>query len=98
MSMITMNKKQATKQLAPMTRAVALKRGGLETEQHVQREIIRAVMERRLKPGAKLDEDVLADVFNISRTRLRKVLSLLATQHIVTHKPNYGTFVAKPAA
>ena len=71
--------------------------GGLETEQRVERELIKAVMERRLKPGAKLEEDVLADVFGISRTRVRKVLSALATQLIVTHKPNYGTFVAKPS-
>lgn len=54
-------------------------------------------MERRLRPGAELDEDILADVFNISRTRVRKVLSLLTTQLIVTHKLNYGTFVAKPS-
>lgn len=66
-------------------------------EKHVQRELVRAVMERRLKPGAKLDEDVLAEVFNISRTRLRTVLSLLATQLIVTSKPNYGSFIAKPS-
>jgi DNA-binding GntR family transcriptional regulator len=74
------------------------KLGGFETEQYVQQELIRAVMERRLKPGTKLDEDVLADVFNISRTRLRKVLTLLGTQLIVTNKPNYGSFVAKPSA
>ena len=64
----------------------------------VQRALVQAVMDRRLKPGTKLDEDVLADHFAISRTRLRKILSQLASHLIVTHKPNYGTFIAKPTA
>lgn len=81
----------------PARKLAAPKRSGLESELYVQHELVRAVMERRLKPGAKLDEDVLAEVFNISRTRLRKVLSLLGTQLILTHKPNFGTFVAKPS-
>ena len=75
----------------------APKRGGLESEEFVQQSLLKAVMERRLKPGAKLDEDVLSEVFNISRTRVRKVLSLLGTQQVVTHKPGYGTFIAKPS-
>ena len=82
---------------APVGTSMVPKRGGLEAEQFVQHTLVQAVVERRLRPGAKLDEDVLADVFNISRTRLRKVLSLLAAQLIVTHKPHYGTFVAKPS-
>ena len=93
-----MHKKQTAKKRAPVGGSVSPKRGGLEAEQFAQRELVRAVVERRLMPGAKLDEEVLADIFNISRTRLRKVLNLLATQLIVTHKPNYGTFVAKPSA
>lgn len=93
-----MSKIKATKNRAPTGTLASPKRSGLEAEQFAQRELARAVMERRLKPGAKLDEDVLADVFDISRTRLRKVLSLLATHLIVTHKPNYGTFVAMPSA
>lgn len=83
--------------LAPSQGAMRPKMDGRKTEQHIERELIKAVMERRLKPGAKLDEDVLADVFGISRTRVRKVLSSLVTQLIGTHKPNYGTFVAKPS-
>jgi len=75
----------------------APKRGGLESEEFVQQSLLKAVMERRLKPGAKLNEDVLSEVFNISRTRVRKVLSLLGTQQVVTHKPGYGTFIAKPS-
>ena len=97
-TVIHMPKTKATRKRAPIGPLTARKRSGLEAEQFAQRELVRAVMERRLKPGTKLDEDVLADVFNISRTRLRKVLSLLATHLIVTHKPNYGTFVAMPSA
>ena len=74
------------------------KQGALEREMVIQRALVQAVMDRRLKPGTKLDEDVLADHFAISRTRLRKILNQLASQMIVTHKPNYGTFIAKPTA
>lgn len=82
----------------PKNGAERPKRGGLEAEAFVESSLLHAVMERRLKPGAKLDEDVLSEVFNISRTRVRKVLSLLGIQQVVTHKPGYGTFVAKPSA
>jgi len=78
------------------SRRRSAKWSGLEAEARVQHALVQAVMERRLKPGTKLDEEVLAEVFNISRTRLRNVLSQLATQLIVTHKPGYGTFTAKP--
>ena len=91
-------KRKGISRSAPNEGTERPKQGARDRELRARRALVQAVMDRRLKPGTKLDEDVLADHFAISRTRLRKVLSELASQMIVTHKPNYGTFIAKPTA
>lgn len=65
-------------------------------ERELYREIRRAIAERRLLPGIKLTEDELASLFDVSRARVRKVLMLLAKDHIVNLEPNRGAFVCKP--
>lgn len=67
-----------------------------KAEQELYREIRRAIAERRLKPGTKLTEESLAELFSVSRARVRKVLLLLAKDHIVQQEPNRGAFVWKP--
>ncbi len=59
--------------------------------------IHRAIAERRLLPGTKLNEDALADVFNVSRARIRRVLLLLAKDDVVKLEPNRGAFVWRPS-
>ena len=49
-------------------------------------------------PGTKLVEDTLADVFNTSRARIRRVLLVLAQENVVRLEPNRGAFVCKPSA
>jgi DNA-binding GntR family transcriptional regulator len=66
-------------------------------EEDIYRQIMRSVMENRLRPGSKLDEDRLAEIFHVSRTRLRKVITLLVNEHIVTHQLNYGAFISRPS-
>ena len=70
-------------------------RGAAELE--LYRGIKRAIAERRLQPGFKLTEDALATLFKVSRARVRKVLLLLAQDHIVKHEPNRGAFLWKPS-
>ncbi len=69
---------------------------GSTAEQELYREIRAAIAERRLVPGVKLSEDALASLFDLSRARVRKVLLLLAKEHIVVHEPNRGAFVWHP--
>lgn len=57
--------------------------------------ITKAMRLGRLKPGAKLSETVLADIFDTSRAHIRQVLSHLATKGLVRLYPNRGAFVAK---
>ncbi len=55
-----------------------------------------AIVEHRLHPGTKLGEDRLANIFGVSRARIREVLARLAHEQIVNLFPQRGAFVAKP--
>lgn len=52
------------------------------------------VLNGELRPGAKLDEQVLADRFAVSRTPVREALRRLASTGLIELKPNKGAFVA----
>lgn len=69
--------------------------GPVSDDQIVDR-IVAAVMERRLKPGAKLPENALCDAFGVSRSQIRRVFIVLAQRGIVALHPNRGAFVASP--
>jgi DNA-binding GntR family transcriptional regulator len=55
-----------------------------------------AIVEHRLRPGARLREDRLAEVFGVSRTIIRKALQRLALEELVTLAPRRGARVARP--
>ncbi|MCA1771703.1 MAG: GntR family transcriptional regulator [Halomonas sp.] len=64
----------------------------------IYRAVSDAIVEQRLKPGARLREDALADVFSISRTGIRKILQRLALEQLVTLTPRRGASVTRPTA
>jgi DNA-binding GntR family transcriptional regulator len=55
-----------------------------------------AIAERKLRPGARLKEEQLAEIFSVSRARVRQALSALERDGLVTLVPNRGAFVAEP--
>lgn len=57
----------------------------------------RALLSGRLAPGAALRETALADIFGISRERIRKILQRLGTNRLIELVPNRGAFVATPS-
>ncbi|HEX4507869.1 MAG TPA: GntR family transcriptional regulator [Alphaproteobacteria bacterium] len=65
-------------------------------EAEIYNKIHRAIAERRLLPGSRLVEDQLAEVFGVSRMRIRWVLQSLARDKVVTLHRNRGATVAKP--
>ncbi|KFF50111.1 GntR family transcriptional regulator [Gammaproteobacteria bacterium MFB021] len=82
----------------PARRRGAGKAGdGAERHQKIYRRIREAIVEHRLKPGARLREDALAEVFGVSRTGIRKILQRLALEHLVTLTPRRGASVARPS-
>jgi DNA-binding GntR family transcriptional regulator len=58
--------------------------------------ITAAILEHRLHPGTKLVEERLAEIFGVSRARIREVLARLAHEQIVELYPQRGAYVAKP--
>lgn len=76
----------------------ASKAEGDERHEAIYRAVSDAIVEQRLKPGARLREDALAEVFGISRTGIRKILQRLALEQLVTLTPRRGASVTRPTA
>jgi DNA-binding GntR family transcriptional regulator len=68
-----------------------------ETDEAVYQAIARALMEGRLRAGMKLGEHRLAEVFGVSRERIRKVLHRLGAERRVEIISNRGARVPKPS-
>ena len=62
----------------------------------IYEKIYTAILEHRLHPGTKLGEERMADIFGVSRARVREVLARLAHEQIVELYPQRGAYVAKP--
>lgn len=65
-------------------------------EESIYQVISGALLSARLTPGAPLRELALAQVFGVSRERIRKVLQRLGTERLLELIPNRGAFVAAP--
>lgn len=66
-------------------------------DDQIYKDILQAIIDRRLKPGTRLPEDSLGDAFKVSRTIIRKALQRLAAQRLVTILPKRGAHVAQPS-
>lgn len=67
------------------------------TVDEIYERIYVAILEHRLHPGTKLGEEKMAEIFGVSRARIREVLARLAHEQIVELFPQRGAFVAKPS-
>jgi DNA-binding GntR family transcriptional regulator len=67
-----------------------------DIEARIYQAVFDSVMSQRLKPGTKLPEAPLCELFQVSRSVVRKVLQKLAHDHIVQLRPNRGAIVAVP--
>jgi DNA-binding transcriptional regulator YhcF (GntR family) len=59
-------------------------------------ELQKAILEHRLRPGMKLSEDEVGEIFGASRTVVRAALHALAQSGLVTIERNRGAFVSRP--
>jgi DNA-binding GntR family transcriptional regulator len=71
-----------------------LERENLHDE--IYEKVYTAILEHRLHPGTKLVEERLADIFGVSRARVREVLARLAHEQVVEVIPQRGAYVARP--
>ncbi|MEZ8098972.1 GntR family transcriptional regulator [Vibrio bivalvicida] len=58
--------------------------------------IFDAILEQRLPPATKLNEEALAEIFSVSRTIIRRALLRLSMEQVVSIRPNRGAMVAAP--
>lgn len=65
-------------------------------EDPVVRGILRAISLKRIRPGTKLGEDQLVEVFGTNRIHVRQVLAHLGSRNVITLYPNRGAYVARP--
>lgn len=72
-------------------------RQGLENDE-IYEKIFEVIVDHKLLPGTHLKEEVLCDVYNVGRTRIRAVLARLARDHIIEQVANRGAFVCNPTA
>jgi DNA-binding GntR family transcriptional regulator len=56
-----------------------------------------AIIDRRLAPGAKLSEQEVGSLFDVSRTVARAALQMLTFEGLVRSERNRGAFVANPS-
>jgi DNA-binding GntR family transcriptional regulator len=83
---------------APAARAAsARKRGASAVDERIYRAVVNAVMSHRLPPGTRLGEADFCDLYDVSRTTVRKALQRLAHDHIIELRPNRGAVVASPS-
>lgn len=68
-----------------------------EGEQALYQEVLQSIAGLRLLPGRKLTEETLAEAFEVSRSKVRQVLSLLEADGIVARQPNRGAYVSHPS-
>lgn len=59
--------------------------------------IVQSILNRKLKPGERLGEQELADVFEVSRTLVREALMRLQARGFVEVRPRLGWYVVEPS-
>ncbi len=77
---------------SPLVKSALVK----DTDQQIYDKIYRAIIEQRILPGTKLGEEALSTTFEVSRSRIRRVLLLLSNRNVVELRPNKGAYVATP--
>lgn len=71
---------------------------GSFTADQIAERIWLSIADRRLRPGTRLKETELAEVFGVSRARVRQALAILGREGLVSSEANKGSFVAEPDA
>ncbi|MES2259759.1 MAG: GntR family transcriptional regulator [Pseudomonadota bacterium] len=73
------------------------KRGTTAVDLRIYRAVVGAVMSHRLPPGTHLGEAEFCELYQVSRTTVRKALQRLAHDHIIELRPNRGAVIASPS-
>ena len=67
------------------------------TKSNIAERVVQSILNRKLKPGERLGEQELADVFEVSRTLVREALMQLQARGFVEVRPRLGWYVVEPS-
>ncbi|RJS91735.1 GntR family transcriptional regulator [Salinisphaera sp. Q1T1-3] len=86
---------QATTTGAPADETAAEDRPA-SVDIRIEQDIAAAIFEQRMPPGTRLSEARLGQLYEVSRTVVRKALFRLASDRLVEIRPNRGAIVPRP--
>ena len=66
-------------------------------EASIYNDIWNAVTNQSLRPGVKLEEIAMSEIYGVSRTVIRKVLVIMEQEGVVSLPLNRGAYVALPS-
>ena len=69
----------------------------MATQSDIAHQVVEAILGQRLKPGERLGEQALADLFGVSRTLVREALMQLQARGFVEVRTRKGWFVVEPS-
>lgn len=75
----------------------AISKAALNGADAVFRGVLEAISRQRLAPGTKLQEENLAQIFDVSRAQVRTALSRLKQRGLVEMQPKHTAAVARPS-
>src|SRR6516165_4377486 len=67
------------------------------TASTIDERVMRSILDRKLRPGERLGEKELADLFGVSRTLVREALMRLQARGFVEVRSRLGWFVVEPS-
>ena len=69
----------------------------MATQSDIAHRVVEAILGQRLKPGERLGEQALADLFGVSRTLVREALMQLQARGFVEVRTRKGWYVVEPS-
>ncbi|WP_309680063.1 GntR family transcriptional regulator [Polaromonas sp.] len=69
----------------------------MASQSEIAQRVVESILSQRLAPGARLGEQDLADLFNVSRTLIREALMQLQTRGFVEVRSRRGWYVVEPS-
>lgn len=71
---------------------------GMADQPHIEASIVAGILAGKIRPGARLGETMLAELFSVSRTRVREAMMKMEARGIVRVSARRGWFVIEPSA
>ncbi|SDI41517.1 transcriptional regulator, GntR family [Alteribacillus persepolensis] len=68
----------------------------LSLKEHIYNELKQAIFSRKIPLNTQLNEELLSEVFNVSRTPIRSVLKRMQNEKIIQIIPHKGAYIYQP--